>query len=139
MATLFGTSSPNTRVKYDNISVITMTEIVFNVEAGMLRPVSMRKSVSLLAKLSAAKALPKNPARVIPTWIIDRNCDGCSVSLLSFMARLSPSAAIFAILLSFIEMTAISAEANTALTEISITCKISGPNMEPSSNKVKTS
>jgi len=37
------------------------------------------------------------------------------------------------------DITAISADAKTALTKIKTPCKTNGPHIEPSSNKVKTS
>ncbi len=44
-----------------------ITDIVFNVLAGTFNPILINRSVNLPEKLSAAKALPKNPANVIPT------------------------------------------------------------------------
>ena len=67
IAILFGTSSPNISVKYESIIVIMITEIVFNVDFAIGKPSPERFSVSKSEKLSAANALPKNPARVIAT------------------------------------------------------------------------
>ena len=59
----FGTSSPNTKVKYDSTQVINTTKIVVSVSSDI-------KSITIIlanscAKLSAAKALAKKPDKVI--------------------------------------------------------------------------
>ena len=105
----------------------------------MFTPKLIKKLESLLAKFSAAKAPPNSAAKVIAICIIERNCDGCSVSFESLIARLSPSIIIFAILLSFIDITAISADAKIALTNSKTNCKTNGPHNEPSSNKLNSS
>lgn len=54
--------------------------------------------------------------------MVARKLDGCSVSLARRSARLSPAAASFASLLSFIVITAISAQAKSALKNINTSC-----------------
>jgi hypothetical protein len=79
-----------------------------------------------------------NPDNVIATCIVAKNLAGCDVKAANLNARLSPCEASFASLLSFIEMTAISAQAKIAFNAIRTTCKkichING-----SLNKIKTS
>ena len=67
IAILFGTSSPKMSVKYERISVTTMTETEFikPFETGL--PSFQSQLTIYPAKLSAAKALPRKPARVIAT------------------------------------------------------------------------
>lgn len=103
----------------------------------MVTPICIKKPVNLLAKFSAAKAPPKREANVIEICITERNWDGCSVSFESLRARLSPCAAIFANLLSFMDITAISAEAKIALINNKVNCRTIGPHNEPSSNNIK--
>jgi len=55
--------------------------------------------------------------------MVARKRAGWLVSLARRSARLSPSAASFASFLSLKEITAISAQANTALSAIRITCR----------------
>ena len=74
------------------------------------------------AKLSAAKALPKRPARVIATCIVESTLDWSFVRESRRFAFLFPSSASFFNLASFTEMTAISVPANTALSAISNIC-----------------
>ena len=45
-------------------------------------------------KLSAAKALPKNPANVIPIWIVDKNPEGSCRRINKRLAVFSPSSAL---------------------------------------------
>ena len=118
IAIRFGTSSPKTRVKYDRISVMRITEIVDIVEYEIDAPSPITQSVSIPAKLSAAKALPRKPDSVIATWMVARNRAGCFISPSSFTAVLSPWAAIRASLLSLMLIIAISAVANTAFSPI---------------------
>ena len=68
-AILLGTSSPNTRVKKERISVIKTTQMLWRRLSGMavMPQVSLTRLTSIPAKLSAANALPKNPERVIAT------------------------------------------------------------------------
>ena len=63
IATRLGTSSPNTRVKKERISVITMTAAVLTAPicASEMANVSTIKPDSFSAKLSAANAAPKSP------------------------------------------------------------------------------
>ena len=57
-----------------------MTAIVFIVETerGEILKVLMMAEDSFAAKLSAANAEPKKPARVIPIWIVERKRVGSS-------------------------------------------------------------
>ena len=68
------------------------------------------------------------------TCMVARKRDGCSVRRNSFAAFLFPSCAIFSSLASLQETTAISAQANTALTAINTTCKRILPTMSNVSN-----
>jgi hypothetical protein len=76
--------------------------------------------------LSAANALPKNPASVIAICIIDKNLEGFEVSLLNVLALLSPSDINLFSFASFVDKTAISAQAKNALSKISTTCNNRG-------------
>ena len=110
--------------------VISTTESVFSVLVEIA--VKPRSCVihwtSGSEKFSAAKALPKNPARVIPIWIVDKNPDGSSTILSMRPAFLSPSSIIFRSFPGFREMTAISVAAKKAFSAIKTTCKsIWGP------------
>ena len=67
IAILFGTNSPKTNVKYDKINVIIITAMVSKVERGIFAPIPTTQSTKGSEKLSAAKALPKNPDNVIAT------------------------------------------------------------------------
>ena len=67
MAIRLGTSSPNTSVKKDRISVIRITARVFSVAGGIVTPSPTSQSTSGSEKFSAAKALPRKPARVMAT------------------------------------------------------------------------
>ncbi len=120
MATRFGTSSPNTSVKYDRIIVITVTVETLRTdsESGILNPLRMPTRGS--AKDSAAKALARKPASVIPIWMVARNLLGSPRSFIRSTAFLSPASAISFILLSLSDMRAISDAAKNALTAISI-------------------
>ena len=66
------------------------------------------------------------------TCIVAKNLAGWSVRFTRRIARLSPAAAIFASLLSFIEIIAISAQAKTAFSAISSTCSKINPNIDVS-------
>ena len=69
IANLLGTSSPRTSVKYDSIRVMSITAIVsmaFN-ERGSFQPDFTTSATILSEKFSAAKALARNPERVIAT------------------------------------------------------------------------
>ena len=65
--------------------------------------------------MSAAKALPKKPERVIATWMVARNLAGSRVRRKSRPARLLPCSAMRSSLASFTVSTAISALAKMAL------------------------
>ena len=67
MAMRLGTSSPNTSVKKDSTSVISITAMVFSVPRGTVTPSDTSQSTSGSEKFSAAKALPRKPASVIAT------------------------------------------------------------------------
>ena len=67
------------------------------------------------AKLSAAKAAFRKPARVMAIWMADRKLSGACIRDRSFLAFRSPSSACFFSLVSDREMTAISAAAKKAL------------------------
>ena len=73
-------------------------------------------------KLSAANALPKNPAKVIPIWMVDKNLAGVSEIFRIFLADLSPLSACFRSLLVFKDITAISLAAKKAFNAINTTC-----------------
>ena len=98
-----------------------MTASVFNVERGIPTPAPMSRSTSGSEKLSAANALPRKPDRVMATCMVDRKRDGSLIRWLSRMAFLLPSSASFAIFVSLVESTAISALANIAFNAISTT------------------
>ena len=62
--------------------------------------------------------------------MVERNFAGCSVSLRSFFARRLPDSSSFVIFASFTEITAISAQANTAFRKISMPWRRSCPHKE---------
>ena len=66
MASLFGTSSPNTSVKKDKIKVIKIIEMVLQIEILKNGIHWLRVGASISANVSDANALDKNPAKVIP-------------------------------------------------------------------------
>ena len=129
MAMRLGTSSPKIKVKYDRMMVMSTTEIVSIVLTGIPTPRPTSQSVRRSEKLSAAKALPRNPDRVMATWMVARNRAGLLVSRARRTARLSPLAASWASLLSFMEITAISALAKIALSAIKTICRIIWPSI----------
>ena len=86
---------------------ITLTTAVFEIAPA-----------SITAKDCAAVAEVKKPAKVTPICIVDRNELELSVSFFICFAFLLPDSAIFSILLSFNEITAISDIAKNALTKI---------------------
>ena len=124
IATLLGTSSPNTRVKYASIRVMTTTETTLSIIGETVTPIAMNLATITSAKLSAATALCSRLAKVMATCIVARNLAGCTVRLTSLLALLSPSSAIFLNLTSFMDITAISVAANIAFKPIRITSKI---------------
>lgn len=54
-------------MKYDKINVINITAMVSKVERGIFTPIPTTQSTKGSEKLSAAKALPKNPDNMIAT------------------------------------------------------------------------
>ena len=70
------------------------------------------------AKLSAAKALERNPAMVIATCMVDKKREGSSVNCKSFFAFLFPSSLSFFTFASPTCSTAISAQEKNPLTKI---------------------
>ena len=109
-----------------------MTQMVSSVPWGMATPRLMSQSASPSEKFSDAKALPRKPASVMATWMVDRKRAGWAVSLLSRLALRFPSAHILFSFTSFTDRTAISAQANTALRRISATCKSNNQPIEVS-------
>ena len=95
-----------------------------------LNPIPIIQFTIRSEKLSAAKALPRKPARVMPTWIVARNLAGWSVSSVRRRARLSPDLLRRASLLSFIEIMDISALAKIAFIKIRNNCKRRGKSIE---------
>ena len=82
IAIFLGTNSPRTMLKNERMIVISTT----NTDSGITIPLPATKP-SLLnqfvrgsAKVSAANADPKNPARVIATWMVERNLEESFVS-----------------------------------------------------------
>ena len=76
MAIRLGMSSPKTILKYANINVMRTTQTELTTLSGMLIPAFIKIFTKGLAKLSAAKALPKKPANVIATCMVDKNFAG---------------------------------------------------------------
>ncbi len=88
---------------------------------------SARKSPNTFEMLTAAEADEKNPAKVIPTWIDDRNFDGSfKISSINF-ALLSPSSAFEDNLYLSAETIAISEAAKKALIKVKININTSLP------------
>ena len=104
IASLFGTNSPNIKVKKDNIIVIIIIENVCQKFIPKLGAHELSIGASFVANVSAANALDRKPASVIPIWIVDKNLLGLSSIFFIFFAFLFPSFACFAILLSFSEI-----------------------------------
>lgn len=98
--------------------VINITAIVFSVAGFILTPTLIKKSTNGSEKLSAAKALAKKPARVIPTWIVDKKREGSSIKYKILLAFLLPSFFIDSSLFSLADIIAISAHAKTAFANI---------------------
>ena len=117
MATLLGTSSPKTRLKYASMIVTTTLE--------MLKLYGIPYSASLAPStceiLFAAKAEDANPANVMATWIVDKNLVESPDRLSMSLAFLLPSSASFLILILLTETTAISDPAKNALISVRIT------------------
>ena len=76
IANLLGTSSPKTKVKYDSKIVIIIIDIPFHVPIPMLGIKLFKTGANFSANASDAKALDKNPARVIPICIVAKNLLG---------------------------------------------------------------
>jgi hypothetical protein len=77
IATRFGTSSPKTSVRYDKMRVITITAMLSSKAIDDWgAPNEMINSTRGFEKFRAAKALPKNPDKVIATCIVARNFAG---------------------------------------------------------------
>src|SRR5699024_1619998 len=76
IANLLGTNSPKIKVKKDNIIVIIIIENVCQKLIPKLGAQEFNIGANFAAKASAANALDKNPASVIPIWIVERNLLG---------------------------------------------------------------
>lgn len=63
-------------MKYERIKVITTTDTASSVDAGMVIPRFTSHPTNLSEKLSAAKALPRNPDSVIATCMVAKNFAG---------------------------------------------------------------
>ena len=68
--------------------VITITITVFKREADMF--ILDKCATISSAKVSAAKALARNPAKVIPIWIVARKLLGLSINFFTLIAFLFP-------------------------------------------------
>ena len=123
MATRLGTNSPKTSVKKERIMVIRITDRVCTAaSAAAVRAYWAANHWDRRpARLSAAKAEPRKPARVMPIWMVERNPVGCSTMCRRRAAFLSPSSAWWRITASLREMTAISVAAKYALIAMSMT------------------
>ena len=111
------------------INVITQTQIVFKIFSGIVTPSPINQFTHTGTKFSEANALPKKPANVMATCMVERNFAGFFVRAISRLALLSPSLLILSSFTSLMESTAISAQANTAFNAINIICNITAPNM----------
>ncbi len=67
MASLFGTSSPKTREKYESSIVIVTSDIPSSQFGDTGTPKEIIRPTIGSTKLFAANALAKNPAKVTPT------------------------------------------------------------------------
>ena len=104
------------------------TEMVLRVPAE--RGTFPSRAVTIIpAKLSAANAEPRKPDNVIATWMVARNLAGSLVRRNRRFARLSPWSAILSNFVSFMESTAISAQAKTAFNAITIICNKNNTNI----------
>ena len=117
-AILFGTNSPKINVKKEMTTVIRMTARVFKREIEPGHPIFLSQATRCSERTSAEKAAPKNPARVMPIWIVERKPDWFSTMYKSFFAFLSPSSASFLSWIVLRDITAISVPAKKALTRI---------------------
>ena len=117
---LFGTNSPNTSEKYESIIVIITIDIVFQTDI----PIGINSfniGASSLANASAANALYKKPASVIPICIVAKNLLGSLSIFFILFAFLFPSFACLSIFASFKDINAISAAAKNAFIKINST------------------
>ena len=94
--------------------------MVFHTPNGILGIMLFKIGANSDAKASAAKALDKNPAKVIPICIVDKNLLGDFNIFAIFFAFLFPSFAIKFILASFKDINAISVAAKYAFISIKI-------------------
>ena len=101
---------------------MSTTATASSVAAGTGTPRLKSQATSPSEKFSAAKALPRKPDRVMATWMVAKKRAGWLVRRARRAARLSPEAASRARRVSFMEMTAISAQANTALRPMRAAC-----------------
>ena len=119
MAILLGTNSPNTSVKYDKTIVIKTIKIEFNVAS--YTPWIVIILASSDAKLSAAKALAKNPDSVIEIWIVDKKVLESFIRFNIFTALLFPFLIFLCNSYLFNDKKAISVAAKIPLININIT------------------
>ena len=101
---------------------MAITDMVSKVAGGIPTPSFCSHVTKESEKLSAAKALPRNPDKVMATWMVAKKLDGLLVSFFVRIADLFPSSANFASRFSFIVMNAISALAKIAFNSIKISC-----------------
>ena len=120
IAIRFGTSSPKINVKYDKIIVIIIIATLFHAPKLIAGIQLYRIGDNSPANLSAANALDKNPANVIPICIVAKNLLGFSSILFIFLAFLFPSFASISTFASFKEINAISLAAKNAFIKTSI-------------------
>ena len=109
--------------------MMTTTAMVFRVLAGMGTPASTSMATNGSEKLSAAKALPRKPDRVMAIWMVAKNWAGRLVRRARRTARLSPWETSWASLLSLMEIMAISAQAKMAFKAIRTICSSMGHKM----------
>ena len=126
---LFGTNSPKIRVKNDKIIVITIIEIPFQTSTVKNGIQLWKVGAKTSANVSDANALDKNPANVIPIWIVAKNLLGDFNIFSICFAFLSPSFALFSIFASFSDINAISLAAKKAFIKISIINMKTCPNI----------
>ena len=107
--------------------VMTTTEMVLRVagERAVTPTPLTSQSTSRSEKLSAAKALARKPAMVMPIWMVDKKRLLCWFILRISFAFLSPSSAWRRMRFSLTEITAISVAAKNAFTRIKMTCSSS--------------
>ena len=119
IASLFGTNSPKISEKYESIIVIKIIDMFLHaVNPKGIKFCSIGAKSS--ANASAANALDKNPASVIPICIVAKNLLGSLSIFFICFAFLFPSFACFSIFASLIDINAISVAAKNAFINISI-------------------